>query len=125
MMKQSILLTATLLGGILTCAEHGDVLWGGGRAHAAVYVPGAPGLNCHVSITRAAADDMVEQLVLGRLRRPDAADVLHMPASNRQNADTEAHTTRAVTEQPIDFRSSAFGSSLLDDTRTTAADHVT
>ena len=32
----------TLLGGILTCAEHGDLLWGGGKIHAAIYVPGAP-----------------------------------------------------------------------------------
>lgn len=85
----------TLLGGILTCDEHGDVLWGGGKAHAAIYVPGAPGLNCHVSITRAAADDFIERLVVRRLRQPDAADLLQTPSGQLEDVKVEAGQLRS------------------------------
>ena len=85
----------TLLGGILACQEHGDILWGGGKVHAAVYIPGAPGLNCHVSITRAAADHFVERLVIARLEQPDAGDLLRMPTSTSRDDATEADTLRS------------------------------
>ena len=82
----------TLLGGILTCAEHGDLLWGGGKIHAAIYVPGAPGGCCHVSITRAAADEFIAQLVIARLRQPDAAGLLSLPSGVRKDVAAETAT---------------------------------
>ena len=91
----------TLLGGTLTCAEHGDVLWGGGKAHAAIYVPGAPGLSCHVSITRAAADDLVERLILSRLKQPDAAELLTMKTSHRSTVEAELTSLRGRREDLI------------------------
>ncbi len=82
----------TLLGGILTCAEHGDLLWGGGKIHAAIYVPGAPGGRCHVSITRSAADEFIAQLVIARLRQPDAAGLLSLPSGVRKDVAAETAT---------------------------------
>ncbi len=64
----------TLLGGILTCAEHGWVCVGSSATHAAVYVAGGPG-KCYVSIKRSAADELVTEVVLRRLARPDAAEL--------------------------------------------------
>jgi hypothetical protein len=66
--------TLTLLGGILTCEEHGWVCWGGSATHAATYVAGGPG-KCHVSIKRSAADGFVTAVLLRRLSRPDAANL--------------------------------------------------
>lgn len=66
----------TLLGGLLVCAEHGHVCFGGRATHAPVYVAHQPG-HCHVSVVRAAADELVKAVVLERLRRPDAADLFH------------------------------------------------
>jgi len=80
--------TLTLLGGIMTCDEHGWVCVGGSATHAATYVAGGPG-KCHVSIKRAAADDLVTTVVLRRLARPDAAD-LFVP---HDNVDTTAEMT--------------------------------
>jgi len=85
----------TLLGGILKCAEHGDALWGGGKKHAAIYAPGAPGASCHVSITRAAADGLVERLVLERLGRPDAAGLLTLSTPRRSDIQAEVDSLRA------------------------------
>lgn len=66
----------TLLGGLMTCAEHGYTCAGGSAAHAATYVASGPGL-CHVSITRRAADEFITDLVLRRLGKPDAQEVFY------------------------------------------------
>lgn len=65
----------TLLGGIMTCAEHGWVCQGGSAAHAATYVASGPS-RCHVSITRAAADQLVTEVLMRRLAQPDAVTLL-------------------------------------------------
>ena len=83
----------TLLGGIMTCAEHTCVLVGGSAGHAGTYVAGSPG-QCHVSITRAAANDLVQRVVLERLSLPDAADLLVMPTASRQDAQQQAERLR-------------------------------
>ncbi|SDN38465.1 recombinase family protein [Geodermatophilus sp. DSM 45219] len=75
----------TLLGGILRCAEHGHVCFGGSAAHAPTYVAAGPG-RCNVSITRAAADELVSAVVLARLARPDARQVFAAP-------DNASHAT--------------------------------
>jgi len=66
----------TLLGGLLVCADHGHVCFGGNATHAPIYVARQPG-HCHVSVVRAAADDLVTAVVLERLSQPDAADLFH------------------------------------------------
>jgi hypothetical protein len=62
----------TLLGGLLVCAEHGHVCFGGSATHTPIYVAHQPG-QCHVSISRSAADEVIKNIVIERLRRPDAA----------------------------------------------------
>lgn len=70
----------TLLGGLLTCAEHGHVCFGGSAEHSPVYVANGPG-RCYVSITRAAADDLITAVVINRLSRPDARQLFE-PTAN-------------------------------------------
>lgn len=81
----------TLLGGILRCVEHGHVCVGGSSSHAATYVAGMPS-QCFVSITRAAADSVVEEVVLARLAMPDAAAAF----SDKQDEQGLAHRAREL-----------------------------
>jgi site-specific DNA recombinase len=67
--------TLTLLGGILLCQDHGHRCVGTSAAHAATYSSSVVGV-CSVSITRAAADDLVQRLVVGRLGMKDARSLL-------------------------------------------------
>ena len=71
----------TLLGGLLRCAEHGHVCFGGSAAHAPTYVAAGPA-RCYVSITRAAADELVTAVVLARLSRPDAGRLFEPQHAN-------------------------------------------
>ncbi len=80
----------TLLGGLITCAEHGHTCVGGGAAHAATYVAAGPGL-CNVSITRRAADDFITKLALRRLGQPDAQALFY-------SADGAPHIERQISE---------------------------
>lgn len=75
----------TLLGGIMRCDEHGHTCYGGSAAHAATYVAAGPG-RCNVSITRAAADALVTEVVLRRLEQPDARDLFCVGAEPSQAA---------------------------------------
>jgi DNA invertase Pin-like site-specific DNA recombinase len=79
----------TLLGGLLSCAEHGHVCFGGSAEHAPIYVAAGPG-RCHVSITRAAADDLVTAVVLVRLGRPDARKLFAPVADARLEEERQA-----------------------------------
>jgi site-specific DNA recombinase len=69
--------TLTLLGNILECEEHRHKCFGTGAAHAATYQAALPG-QCYVTITRAAADRIATDIVLERLRQPDAVDLLQI-----------------------------------------------
>jgi DNA invertase Pin-like site-specific DNA recombinase len=98
--------TLTLLGGIMTCAEHGHVCFGGSAAHAAVYVAAGPG-RCHVSITRAAADELVTAVVLPRLSRQDAQQLFAPPD------DAELETERQILRQRRDAIAELLAEGLL------------
>lgn len=75
----------TLLGGIMTCVEHGHTCFGASAAHAATYVAAGAG-RCNVSITRKAADLFVTELIIGRLEQPDARDLFYTGAEPSQAA---------------------------------------
>jgi hypothetical protein len=96
----------TLLGGILTCAEHDHVCFGGSAVHAPVYVAAGPG-RCNVSITRAAADSLITGVVLARLGRPDAQN-LFKPAR-----DTGLEEERQTLRQRRDEIAGLLGEGLL------------
>lgn len=91
----------TLLGGILTCDEHGHVCFGGSAAHASTYVAAGPG-RCNVSITRAAADTFVTRVVMERLRRPDAASLFATTAP-QPALDAEAADLRRRRDELMDL----------------------
>ena len=80
----------TLLGGILTCDEHGHVCYGGSAETTPTYVASQPG-HCFVSVARAAADDIVTRVVIERLCRPDALDLFRSthPATDTQKEVAE------------------------------------
>lgn len=82
----------TLLGGIMTCDDHGFTCFGSSAAHAATYAATGAGC-CNVSITRAAADAFVTELLLRRLERPDARD-LFSPEPVPSQAAAEAGELR-------------------------------
>lgn len=84
--------TLTLLGGIMTCAEHGHVCFGGSAAHAPVYVAAGPG-RCNVSITRAAADELITAVIIARLQRPDAR-ALFLPRASTSDGEQERQELR-------------------------------
>ena len=65
----------SLLGGILRCADHGYPCFASARGEQAVYRAGVPGL-CHVGSARHSTDAFITDLVVRRLRRPDAVDLL-------------------------------------------------
>lgn len=83
----------TLLGGIMKCDEHGHTCFGGSAAHAATYVAAGPG-RCNVSITRAAADLLVTELVLRRLEQADARDLFYVGVDSSQSAAEAAELRR-------------------------------
>ena len=60
--------TLTLLGGIVTCEEHGSICVGGTATHAAIYVAAGPG-KCHVSIKRSTAHQLVIEVLMRQLAR--------------------------------------------------------
>lgn len=93
----------TLLGGIMRCDEHGHTCFGGSAAHAATYVAAGPG-RCNVSITRAAADLLVTEVVLRRLEQPDARDLFHGESEPSQTA-TEAVELRRRRDEITDLLS--------------------
>jgi len=64
----------SLLGGILTCDEHGTTCFAATRGTMKLYGASAPG-RCFVSMSRRAADEIITNLVIERLRLPDAAEV--------------------------------------------------
>lgn len=91
----------TLLGGLLTCEQHGHTCVGGSAAHAATYTAGLPG-QCHISIKRTTADDVVTALVLGRLRMADAMN-LFRPRHDRSAAETEVASLRLRRDELADL----------------------
>ena len=80
--------TLTLLGGIITCEEHGSVCVGGTATHAATYVAAGPG-KCHVSSKRSTADQLVTEVLMRRLGQPDGGDLFMA----RDSPDTSAEVT--------------------------------
>lgn len=91
----------TLLGGLLTCAEHGHKCVGTSATHGQLYGAGQPG-QCHVSIKRAAADDLVTEVLLRRLEAPDAA-VLLEPERTENAVDTQIQQLRLRREELADL----------------------
>ena len=91
----------TLLGGLLTCLEHGHKCVGSSAMHGAIYSAGLPG-QCHISIKRSMADGVVTELVLSRLRQPDAAD-LFRPRQDRSDAEGEIAQLRQRREELADL----------------------
>jgi site-specific DNA recombinase len=57
----------TLLGGMLTCHEHGSRCYGGSAGSTGIYVAAVPG-RCFVSMSRRGADEAITHVVLERLR---------------------------------------------------------
>lgn len=92
----------TLLGGILTCAEHGWACVGGSTAYAPTYVANGPG-KCNVSITRRAADAFVTEVLLARLSRPDARDLLAPTRPDQNELLSEATQLRQRREELADL----------------------
>jgi site-specific DNA recombinase len=91
----------TLLGGIMTCAEHGHPCFGGSAAHASIYVAGNIGA-CHVSITRAAADAFVTQIVVTRLGRADALQ-LFLPEVGLDEIEAEVRSLHLRRDELADL----------------------
>lgn len=91
----------TLLGGLLVCDQHDFSLYGASALHAPTYQAAGPGL-CYVAITRAAADDYVRALVLGRLGRDDAADLLVIERPP-DGSEAEAADLRRRRDDLLDF----------------------
>lgn len=77
----------------MKCDEHGHTCFGGSAAHAATYVAAGPG-RCNVSITRAAADLLVTEIVLRRLEQPDARDLFYSDSEPSQTAAEAADLRR-------------------------------
>ena len=88
----------TLLGGIMTCASHRQVCFGGSATHAPIYVTTGPGA-CHVSITRRAADDFLTELLLRRLEQSDARSAFALPTQQNHSLDLEAAELRDRRDQ--------------------------
>lgn len=88
----------TLLGGIMTCTEHGFVCFGGGRKSIATYVAAGPG-KCNVSITRNSADPFVTQVILARFTRPDARQLFVKPNSQGDASQVQAQDLRQRREE--------------------------
>ncbi len=91
----------TLLGGLLSCAEHAFVLFGGSAAHGAIYVADRPG-QCCVGIVRAATDDLITTLVIRRLGQPDAVDLFQVRRDTTA-IDTEIQELRQRREELADL----------------------
>lgn len=91
----------TLLGGLLRCAEHEEPCFGGGTEYSRVYGAQAPG-RCHVRIPRDPADTFMADLVIARLSRPDAAELL-LPPSPGSGSDEEVAALRQRREQIADL----------------------
>jgi len=91
----------TLLGGLLTCAEHGHRCVGSSAAHAPVYGASLPG-QCHISIKRASADDLVTEVVLQRLQQPDAA-ILLQPQQESGSVEAEMNDLHQRREELADL----------------------
>ncbi|HSP39651.1 MAG TPA: recombinase family protein, partial [Frankiaceae bacterium] len=68
--------TLTLLGGLLVCDEHGFPCYGGSRSDGPVYAAGAA--TCYVGISRPPVDALIRDLVVSRLQRRDAAQLLEI-----------------------------------------------
>ena len=93
----------SLLGGIMTCAEHGQVCYGGSAAHAATYVAAGPGA-CHVSITRRAADGFLTELLLRRLEQDDALGAFARPDPGQDsNIEVEVAELRQRRDEIADL----------------------
>ncbi len=87
----------TLLGGLLRCAEHGHVCYGGGTQYSRVYIASEPG-QCYIRIPRAPADQLVADVVVERLSRADAAELLS-PQVDLDGLDAEAQELRQRREE--------------------------
>lgn len=73
----------SLLGGLLTCHEHGCPCFAAGQVGVTRLYSAAVAGRCFVSISRTAADHIVTNIVLERLRRPDAAQLFSQRSDNR------------------------------------------
>jgi hypothetical protein len=82
----------TLLGGIMKCHEHHQTVFGGGTEYSRTYSAAAPGI-CHVTIGREPVDRFIEEVIVSRLRRDDAADIL-LPPPRDERTDLEAEALR-------------------------------
>ena len=65
-----------MLGGIIICSEHGFPCYGASRDYAPVYASGSNG--CYIGIPREPADHLIRDLVIARLQRSDAAELLEV-----------------------------------------------
>ena len=91
----------TLLGGILTCQEHGSKCYGGSAGNTGIYVAGVPG-RCFVSMSRRAADGAITHVVVERLGRPDAATLLR-PSEDTQSVEREIEDLRNRRDELADL----------------------
>ena len=82
--------TLTLLGGLMQCHEHQQTVFGGGTDFGRTYSAAAPGI-CHVTIGRGPVDLLVEQVIVARLLRDDAIELLVKPKKDGpSDVDAEA-----------------------------------
>jgi len=91
----------SLLGGILTCDEHGTTCFAGSTGPTRTYGSVVPG-RCFVSMSRRAADAIVTNLVIERLRLPDAAE-LFRPHTNGDALDRQIAEHRQRREEIADL----------------------
>jgi hypothetical protein len=93
--------TLTLLGGLLRCDEHEQVCFGGGTDAGRVYAAQAAG-RCYVRIPRPPADDLMREVVVARLRQPDARGLLR-PADRPRGDVNEVAALRRRREEIADL----------------------
>jgi DNA invertase Pin-like site-specific DNA recombinase len=84
--------TLTLLGGIMQCQEHKQNVFGGGTDYSRTYSAAAPGI-CHVTIGREPVDEFIRTVIVTRLLREDAVELLVAPESDGPS-EVEAEALR-------------------------------
>lgn len=89
----------SLLGGILRCADHGVPCFASASGTHFTYQAVAPG-RCYVSSARRSTDALVTALVVQRLRRPDAMELLR-PVTPMDSSQEQAEELRRRREEII------------------------
>ena len=91
----------TLVGGLLQCAEHDVPLYGSSSPTSALYQANSVGV-CWVRIPREPVDKLIRGLVVARLGRADARDVL-VPKVRGESLDREQHSLQLRREELADL----------------------